>query len=326
MTLALALAVLLAEPPASRDALEARLREIAETAGGTVGVSVLHLETGKGASLHGNERFPMASVFKLAVAVELCVRAQRGVVRFDSKVPIAPADLRPGQSPIAAKAPLGGITLSIGELLEAMLVDGDNTAADLLLPLAGGPATITAQLDEAGLGDIRVDRSEIELAFDSVGVTTPPPRSAWTSATIRQALATVPEAGRAAAYDRFLADPRDTATPNALVQLLRQIEEGRRLTPENRERLLSLMRRTRTGNGRLAAGVPPGTPVARRSGTGAEFGSANICTNDVGVVTLPDGKGRLAIAVLIKGSNRTRAARDAAIAAIARAAYDYWTR
>ncbi len=38
------------------------------------------------------------------------------------------------------------------------------------------------------------------------------------------------------------------------------------------------------------------------------------------------GRGRLAIAVMIKGSNRPIAAREKAIAEIARAAYDYGTR
>ncbi len=323
---ALLLAALLARPADSREALEERFRTIAASAGGTVGVSVLHLESGRGASLHGHEHFPMASVFKIAVAVELCARADRGAVRWGQKIAIAPADLRLGASPIAERAPSGGIALSVGELLEAMLVDSDNTAADALLPLAGGPEVITAQLDAAGLGDIRVDRSEAELAFDSLGVVSAPPRSTWSLATLHAALDAVPEPARREAFARFLADPRDTATPDALVQMLRQIEEGRRLTAESRQRLLLLMARTRPGERRLKGALPAGTPVAHRTGTGADLGKANICTNDVGVVTLPGGRGHLAIAVMIKGSDRDLAARENAIARIARAAFDYWTR
>jgi beta-lactamase class A len=324
--LLLAAALLAPRAAESREALEARFRAIAGPAGGTVGVSVLHLETGKGASLHGHDRFPMASVFKLAVAVELLSRTDRGAVVLDRRIAIAPADLRPGQSPIAERAPPGGLTMTIGELLEAMLVDGDNTAADLLLPLAGGPEVVTAQLDANGLGDIRVDRSEIELAFDAFGVASPPPRSAWTLPALRRAFEDVPAPARASAFAAFLADPRDTATPDTLVQLLRQIAEGRRLTPVSRDLLLSLLARTRPGGDRLKAGVPAGTPVAHRTGTGADFGAANIATNDVGLVTLPNGRGRLAIAVMIKGSSRPLADRERAIAAIARAAWDYWTR
>ena len=319
------LLTLLARPADSRPALEEQFRAIAKTAGGTVGVSVLHLESGRGASLHGNEPFPMASVFKIAVAVELSRRVDRGAVRLDQRIALAPADMRAG-GPLSERAPHGDITLTVGELLEAMLVDGDNTAADALMPLAGGPEVVTAQLDAAGLGDIRVDRPEIELAFDANGVAAPPPRAAWSLSAIGRALNAVPPDARREAFARFLADPRDTATPDALVQLLRQVEEGRGLSPEGRDRLLALMTRTRPGAQRLKGNLPAGTVVAHRTGTGADFGKANICTNDVGVVTLPGGRGHLAIAVLIKGSDRSLAAREKAIAAIARAAYDYWMR
>jgi len=325
MTFLLLLLALVARPADPRAALEEKFRAIAATAGGTVGVSVLNLETGRGASLHGHERFPMASVFKLAVAVELLSRADRGAVRLDQKRTLAPADIRPG-GPLSQRAPDGGLALTVGELLEAMLVEGDNTAADLLLPLAGGPEVVTAQLEAVGLGDIRVDRSELELLFDVAGVAAAPPRSTRTLATIRAAAAAVPEATHREAFTKFLADPRDTATPDALVQLLRQVQEGRRLTPESRERLLALMARTLPGAGRLKGQLPAGTPVAHRTGTGLDFGSTNLCTNDVGLVTLPDGRGRFAIAVLVKGSDRSLAAREKAIAEITRAAYDYWMR
>jgi len=320
----------LAGPPASREALEARFRAIAAPLGGTVGVSALHLESGKGASLHGHERFPMASVFKLPVAVQLLVEADRGRVRLDQKLVIRPSDLRLGRSPIAERATAsasgGTLALSVAEVLEAMLVDSDNTAADLLLPLAGGPETITAQLDVAGLSDIRVDRSEAELWFDSFGVTSPPPRATWTLARLRPIFDAVPEATRREAFARFLADPRDTATPDALVQLLRQIQEGRRLSAESRRLLLDLMGRTRSGDARLKAGLPAGTPVAHRTGSGIDFQGSNVCTNDVGIVTLPGGRGHLAIAVLTKASTAGLDARERAIAEIARAAFDYWTR
>lgn len=328
MTFALALLLLAsgATPAASREELEARFAEIAATAGGTVGVSALHLESGKGASLHGRERFPMASVFKLLVAVELLVRVDRGTLRADQRIAIGPSDLVPGGGrTIARRAPAGGVTLSVGELLEAMLVESDNTAVDVLLPLAGGPSVVTAQLEEAGLGDIRVDRSEAELLFDSYGVSPHPPRAQRTLDGIQRALEAVTAPERRAAFERFLADPRDTATPDALVQLLRQVWEGRRLKPGSRERLLALMARTTPGEKRLRGDLPPGTPVAHRTGTGVSDGGSNICTNDIGIVTLPHGRGHLAIAVLIKGSDRPPEAREKAIARIARAAWDYWS-
>jgi beta-lactamase class A len=321
----LLLIALLASPPESREALEQRVADLARNAGGTVGVSILHIESGKGANVRGATALPMASVFKLPVAYELLRRVDRGVVRMDQRIALSPADLRTGQSPIAERAPNAGITLSIGELLEAMLVDGDNTAADLLLPLAGGPEVITAQLDEAGLGGIRVDRSEAELAFDTYGAT-PPPKASWSLKTLRAAFDAVSEDRRREAFDRFLADPRDTATPDALVLLMRDAQQGRRLSPESRTRLLELLAKTRTGPRRLEGDLPAGTRVAHRTGTGGEVGDRNVCTNDVGIVALPGDRGHLAIAVLVRGSDRPLAEREKAIARIARAAYDHWSR
>ncbi len=288
---------------------------------------MLHLESGTGASLHGHERFPMASVFKLPLAIALLARVDHGALRLDESVALGPSDIRPGGGggTIAERAPAGGIALSIGELLEAMMVSSDNTAADALLPLAGGGAAITAQLDAVGLSDIRIDRSEAELWFDSYGAT-PPPRAQWTPRGIRGAIAAAPEAERREALRRFLADPRDTATPDALVQLLRQLHEGRRLSAESRERLLALMTRTESGAKRLRGDLPAGTKVAHRTGSGADVAGVNIVTNDVGIVTLPGGRGHLAIAVMIKGSDRSIESREAAIARIARAAWDYWGR
>ncbi|HTR02928.1 MAG TPA: class A beta-lactamase [Thermoanaerobaculia bacterium] len=318
---------LLARPAASREALEARFSEIAASAGGTLGVSVLHLESGRGASLHGHERFPMASVFKLPLAIALLERVDRGALRLDQRITLGPADIRPGGAgrTIADRAPSGGLTLSLADLLEAMLVQSDNTAADALLPLAGGGTLITAQLDAVGLSDIRIDRSEAELWLDAYGAT-PPPRAPRTPAGIRGAIAAVPEAARREAVLRFLADPRDTATPDALVQLLRQVQEGRGLSTEGRERLLVLMTRTQSGEKRLRAGLPAGTALAHRTGSGADVAGINIATNDVGIVTLPGNRGHLAIAVMIKGSDRPDEAREKAIAGISRAAFDYWTR
>jgi beta-lactamase class A len=77
------------------------------------------------------------------------------------------------------------------------------------------------------------------------------------------------------------------------------------------------MERARTGGERrLRANLPAGTEVAEKTGSGENN------TNDVGLITLPDGKGHLAIAVLINGSKLSIEAQEKLIAGIARAAYD----
>ena len=64
--------------------------------------------------------------------------------------------------------------------------------------------------------------------------------------------------------------------------------------------------------------LPDGTSLAHKTGT---IGGT---TNDVGIVTLPENAGHVAIAVFIKGSDKESAARERTIAQIARSVYDFF--
>jgi len=97
-----------------------------------------------------------------------------------------------------------------------------------------------------------------------------------------------------------------------------RLEKGELLQSAHKTLLLDFMCRSRTGLKRLRGNLPAATPVADKTGTG----DAGVATNDVGIVTLPKGRGHLAIAVLISGSKLPIEAQEALIAEIARAAYD----
>jgi len=86
------------------------------------------------------------------------------------------------------------------------------------------------------------------------------------------------------------------------------------------------MSQCRRGTARIKGLLPTDVQVAHRPGTGGDNGGVNACTNDVGIVTLPKGAGHLVIAVFLKGSERFLAVREDAIAQIARAAYESWSR
>jgi beta-lactamase class A len=112
-------------------------------------------------------------------------------------------------------------------------------------------------------------------------------------------------------------DPRDTATPKAMVLLLSKIVDAHVLSPAGTEVLLGSMERCVTGLKRLRGMLPPGTEVRDKTGT---IGGT---VNDVGIITLPDGRGRIAIAVFIKKSAKPFEEREQVIAQIARSVYDY---
>jgi beta-lactamase class A len=120
---------------------------------------------------------------------------------------------------------------------------------------------------------------------------------------------------------RFIADPRDTATPDGAVRLLQRLYSGEALSAASTARLIAILEATSTGPDRIKGLLPAGTVVAHKTGTTGSAGKLNAGTNDIGVITLPNGAGKLALAVFVKGSTRDLVARERVIAKIANAAF-----
>jgi beta-lactamase class A len=299
------------------DRVERAIARLAAVSGGTVGVVAVEIETGRRVAFNPDERFPMASTFKLPLALRVLEMVDRGELRLDRPVPLTEHDYRPGYSPTADFAHGSPMTLTVGRLLELMLVDSDNTAADALMRLAGGPTAVTARLGELGATGIEVDRYEAQLFTDGVGIGDVP-ESEWTVAHLEALADKVPPEARHAAEARYATDPRDTATPEAMATLAGRAFRGEALSPESTALLVRLMTASATGAARIKGLLPTGTPVAHKSGTQAGT------TNDVGVVTLPEGARHLAIAIYVKASTKPVEERERAMAEIARTVYDYY--
>lgn len=291
------------------------IANIAEAAGGTVGIAAMHLESGKAFALRSTERFPMASVFKLPVAMSFLNQTQ---LPLDAFLKLDESNLRPFRSKIAEHWP-HGVMFSYEELIELMVVESDNTAADLLLNVP----EVNRYLSKLGVSGIRIDRGEGQMALDYAGVTHIRPQKDWTLEWFNKAIATVPRDQQREAAKRFLLDQRDTATPEAMLKLLRLLIENKALSKQNTSLLLGLMRKTVPAAGRIKAGLPPGTEVAHRPGSGGDNEGVNLCTNDVGIVTLPNGD-HLLLAIFIKGSPKDTATRERTIAQITRALFEAW--
>ena len=306
-------------PPA--DVLLQRLeREIiraAKAAGGTVGVSAVHIESGRRLSLHASERFPMASTYKVPIAVQLLTRVDQGEVSLDRMIELKPSDLHPGGGILTTLLNKPGVSLSVQNLLELMLLISDNSATDLLLRLAGGPEAVTACMRGLGIRDMEINRPTIHLIADSAGYALPPEKE-WTPELFKKLDEPTPPESRKAASQKFDADPRDTSTPEAMVMLLERIFRGDLLKRESGALLLDMMKRCRTGKARLKGILPAETVVAHKTGT------IGGITNDVGIITLPDDAGHIAIAVFVKSSEKEIQERERAIAQIARAVYDFF--
>lgn len=304
--------------------LEGEMAAAAREAGGTVGVSVLHLESGERASVNGGERFPLLSSYKFPIALQLLRRVDAGEVSLDSMVTITAADLRPGFSTLADEHPNGG-RFSLRFLLEETVGKSDNTASDAVLRLAGGPAAVTANLRRLGIRAMRVDRPEGRMIADQFGVF-PDGRTLVRPGQITPLTARMTPAQQRAAAVRYARDPRDSATPDAMADLLARFARGQALSPASTALLTRILLDSPTGAQRLKGRLPAGTPVAHKTGTSATVAGYTIAVNDVGIVTLPDGRGHLAVVVFVRGTERETGDAERSIARIARLAYDFWTR
>jgi beta-lactamase class A len=110
--------------------LEDKIDRIISRSSGTIGVSLIHVESGATLSIRGDERFPMASVYKLPIAIRRGAGVGRHAV-IDRAIALAPNDIR--VHTLSRQSYLGGVTVTAGELLELMITEGDNTASDAVL-------------------------------------------------------------------------------------------------------------------------------------------------------------------------------------------------
>src|SRR5262245_14637924 len=193
--------------------LETTIDRIINRSRGTIGVSLIHVESGATLSVHGNERFPMASVYKLPIAIELLTQVSAGTLSLDRPIALAPSDIR-ACCTLSRRHPRGGVTLTSGELLELMIAESDNTASDAILKLVGGPPIVERRMRTLGFDAINVNRYEGDINFEMTGVANPPPRAEWTLDLQYRLISEVaPDALRDARARYTTGDPRDTATP-----------------------------------------------------------------------------------------------------------------
>ena len=199
--------------------IERELERIARLGGGQVGVHALHLESGRQVSFNPQVRFPMASTVKVAIAVQLLTKIERGELALTTMVDLQPSDLHPGSGTISSLLAKPGVQLSIENLLELMMVISDNSATDILLRLAGGTQAVQNRLNELGIRGMSVDRSIIQLLADLQGVTLPPAEQ-WTTGFYEKLEAERLPDARKKAVEIFATDPRDTSTPAAMTDLI----------------------------------------------------------------------------------------------------------
>ncbi len=179
-----------------------------------------------------------------------------------------------------------GQLLTGRQLIELAITRSSNEAADGLLRVVGGPQAVTGWVRRAGIRDFSLNRDIYTLVHQDGSVD--PANSV---------------------------DMRDSATPMAMVSLVKGLHDGRWLTASSRAVLLGAMSRCKTGPQRIPGQMPTGVMVAHKTGT------LYNTSSDVGIVTGPDGHA-IALAIYVTGGGSNHQYRFEKIATIARAVYD----
>jgi beta-lactamase class A len=267
--------------------VQAELARIAKSIPGRAGAAVMLVETGERFSVRGTERFPMQSVYKAPIATAVLHEVDSGRLSLDRPVRILASEMPRVHSPIRERSP-GGATLTVKDLLRAAIVDSDGTASDALLRLVP-PAQVNRFLRSISVTGMSVATTEREMSRDP------------------------------------MAQYRSWATPDGAAAFLAALQRGTGLSARSRARLLQWMGETATFPGRIKGQLPPGTSVAHKTGTDRTVKGLTRATNDIGIITLPDGR-HVAVAVFLADSRASEAEREDVIARIARAAWDHWVR
>jgi len=297
-------------------AIQAEIAHISQGIDGVVGVAAWRLD-GRGPKLlvNADQQFPMASTFKVPIAGTVLSQVDKGRLKLDQLVPVD-SNMMVESEGLAETFHHPGVSVSVQNLLELMLTVSDNTATDTLEKLVGGPAVVTQWVRAQGITGLRVDRDTAGLIRDFYGLPPGPSFPASLEAGLK-ANPNLEDKGDKPdpAFDN---DPRDTATPTAMAELLERIYTGKALSPSSTNLLREIQERNTTGKARIRARLPQGTVVAEKTGT---IGGS---VNNVGVITLPNNAGKLIVAVFIKKSSKPVEDRERVIADISRALYDYY--
>jgi len=302
----------------AESAMAARVQALGSGFDGHAGIAVIDLMDGWTVSWNGDDRFSQESVAKLWTVIATLGAVDAGRMDLDQEVPFTRADLSVFHEPLEARV---GSSVTVAELVRDAIVESDNAANDLLVRRLGGTAAVQETIRRKGITGVAAGVQQRELQAHIAGLPWRPGLDG--GERLEAARERLDPSVREAAMRRYLADPEDGATPLATVRALKALAEGRLLSPASTQRLLALMHSTVHGEERLNGGLGRGWTLAHKTGTGQRLGPLHVGTNDVGILTAPDGHA-YAAAVFGGASSAPLVVREGLMRRVAEAVVATW--
>jgi beta-lactamase class A len=269
--------------------LRKQLDSIIQTKKADIGVAVLGLEDRDSLTVNPQKDYPMQSVYKLHLALAILHDVDKGKLALNQPILIKKSDLLPNTwSPMRDKYPEGNISLPLSDILSFSVSKSDNNACDVLFRLVGGTKKVHKYIRKLGIKNVKISATEEEMSKD------------WSI--------------------QFTNKTR----PFSAVELLDKFFNQPILKKETHDFLWKILVETTTGPNKIKGLLPDGTVVGHKTGaSGTNKEGITGASNDVGIVTLPNGK-HVAIAVFVANSSGNTAENDRTIAEIAKAVWDFY--
>lgn len=219
-------------------------KAIEEETGGRLGVALVDAGGRMLLGFNRDERFAMCSVFKAPLAAAILTGADSGKFGLDGQVSFTKDDIL-DYAPAVRKNLKRG-RMSMAELAQAAVEVSDNSAANLLLPMIGGPPGLTAFFRAHGDTVSRLDRTEPALNENRQG------------------------------------DEQDTSSPAAMAGLMGRLLLSH-MEKDSAQKLRGWMEASRTGDARIRAGLPKGWTSGGKTGScGTAFNDVAIVKSPAG--------------------------------------------
>ena len=143
--------------------LSAKLTAIADRTSGVMGYAIIDLTTGRVLARNADTVFPQASSIKIPIMMTVFERAREGSLKFTDPLELTAKDSVGGSGHLRLLPRTRPSTLSVEEIVTAMIETSDNTATNKLIALVG-MERVNAMLDRLGFRQTRLRRIMLDAA------------------------------------------------------------------------------------------------------------------------------------------------------------------
>ncbi|MBO6211974.1 class A beta-lactamase, subclass A2 [Algoriella sp.] len=269
--------------------LRQKLTEIISKQDAEIGISLRMIENNDSLTINGNLNAPMMSVFKFHIALAVLDLVDKGKLSLNQKIFVRKTDLHADTwSPMRDDYPEGNVYLTLDKILRYTVSDSDNNGCDILIDLVGGTKAIQDYIDKIGVKDFTIKVNEQQMS------------------TLENC---------------YL----NTTTPIAMTDLLVYFYKGKILKKKSTKYLIQLMEQNSRGTTWMKGQLPKNTVVAHRTGISNQNDAGlRVAHNDVGIITLPNGK-HFVLSIFQKNiKNQTQEISAQTMSELTKVVWDYY--